>query len=426
MVMKTSGNEEKIKVMWLCSTPIPQVAKTCNLSETIHEGWLINVATELERMDTIAFNFVVLSAEATNEVQYFQNNGSVYVTVDTKKQTDEMAVRSFESILKKIQPDVIHIWGTEYKHSWLMTEAAKNTGYLEKVVVSMQGLVSMIAKHYMGGIPGKYQMIPSFRDILRKDTLKMQQENMAKRGEFEKATLKTVKHVIGRTFWDRACAKLVNPEICYHFNNETLRETFYDSEWNYENCVKHSIFVSQSHYPIKGFHYLLEAIAILKERYEDVSVYVSGHNNALKTGILSTGYGKYLQALMKKYKLNSCVHYVGMLSAEEMKQRFLSTEVFVSPSVIENSPNSVGEAMLLGMPVVASNVGGVADMLCHGKEGFLYQADAPYLLAHYISEFFDDQEKEKQFGTCARIHAQKTHDKKENIQKLIEIYRSIR
>ena len=44
------------------------------------------------------------------------------------------------------------------------------------------------------------------------------------------------------------------------------------------------------------------------------------------------------------------------------------------------------------MPIVSSNVGGVSDMLTHGKDGYLYQADAPYLLAYYIGQFFDDQE----------------------------------
>ena len=99
--------------------------------------------------------------------------------------------------------------------------------------------------------------------------------------------------------------------------------------------------------------------------------------------------------------------------------------IYNSPSVIENSPNSVGEAMLLGMPIVSSNVGGVSDMLVHNEEGYLYQADAPYLLAYYIAEFFENQERENEFGENARNHAVKTHNKEENIQKLLQIYESI-
>lgn len=414
-----------MKIMWLCNAPIPQVAKACKISNTIHEGWLISVATELEHSENIEFIFVMPNGEVPEGVHYVKNEKSLYILVNIKDQRDEILINTFEEILKKCDPDIVHIWGTEYIQSWAMVQAAKKCNRLDHVVVSMQGLVHMIAKHYMGGIPGKYQIIPSFRDVFRKDTLKMQQLNMVQRGCYEKETLSTVKHVIGRTFWDKAAARSMNPEITYHFNNETLRETFYTSEWDYEKCKKHSVFVTQSHYPIKGFHYLLEAVAILKEKYEDICVYVSGHNNALKTGILSTAYGKYLQYLIKKHDLSSHIHYVGLLNAEEMKKQYLETEVFVSPSVIENSPNSVGEAMLLGMPVVASNVGGVADMLEHNKEGYLYQADAPYLLAYYIAEFFENQDREKEFGQKAKIHAAKTHNKKENFQKLLQIYESI-
>lgn len=414
-----------MKIMWLCNSPIPQVAKACQISNTIHEGWLISVATELEHRDDIKFVFVMLSNEVSEGIQYVKNESSLYILLNLKDKSKETLIGAFEEILTKVNPDVVHVWGTEYIHSWAMVQAAKNSNKLEHVVVSMQGLVHMIAKHYMGGIPARYQIIPSFRDIVRRDSLKRQKENMLQRGWYEKETLATVKHVIGRTFWDKACAGLVNPEVNYHFNNETLRGTFYTSKWKYEECKKHSIFVAQSHYPIKGFHYLLEAIAILKEKYDDVSVYVSGHDNALKTGILSTAYGNYLQHLIKKYDLSSHIHYAGLLNAEEMKKQFLAAEVFVSPSVIENSPNSVGEAMLLGMPIVSSNVGGVSDMLVHNEEGYLYQADAPYLLAYYIAEFFENQERENEFGENARNHAVKTHNKEENIQKLLQIYESI-
>lgn len=411
-----------MKVMWLCNTPTTEVARVCNISKSAQGGWLVSVADELETREDIEFTYVLLSKEATQGVKYVENKNSIYITVNLIDNTDSSLIKAFEEILKIQQPDIIHIWGTEYKHSWAMVEAAKNAQLIDQVVVSIQGMSSMYAMHYMGGIPGKYQIVPSLRDCLRKDTLKKQKENMNTRGRYEVSALKDVKHVIGRTFWDKACVKLLNPQVHYHFNNETLRENFYTSEWEYEKCRKHSIFVSQSHYPIKGFHYLLEAVSILKEKYDDIQVYVSGHDIVFKKGVLLTAYGRYIRHLIRKYQLTTHIHYLGMLNAEEMKQQFLKSEVFVSPSVIENSPNSVGEAMLLGMPIVSSNVGGVSDMLEHNREGYLYQSDAPYLLAYYISQFFDDQEKEREFGENARVHARKTHDKEENIRKLIEIY----
>lgn len=411
-----------MKVMWLCNTPTVEVARVCKISKSAQGGWLVSVANELEARTDVELIYVVLSKESDSGIKYVNNKSSVYITINLSDNTDEAMIAAFKEVLQRQKPDVIHIWGTEYKHSWAMVEAAKMNQLIDKVVISIQGMSSMYAMHYMGGIPGKYQIVPSLRDCIRKDSLQKQRNHMAVRGEYEKNAIKTAKHVIGRTFWDKACVKLLNPEINYHFNNETLRETFYTSNWEYEKCQKHSIFVSQSHYPIKGFHYLLEAVSILKEKYKDIQVYVSGHDIVFKKGMLLSAYGIYINKLIEKYDLTSNIHYLGMLDAEEMKSQFLKSEVFVSPSVIENSPNSVGEAMLLGMPIVSSNVGGVSDMLEHNKEGYLYQADAPYLLAYYIEQLFENQEKEHEFGKNARAHARKTHNKEENIKKLLEIY----
>jgi len=81
--------------------------------------------------------------------------------------------------------------------------------------------------------------------------------------------------------------------------------------------------------------------------------------------------------------------------------------------------------MILGVPCVASYVGGVPDMLKHGEEGFIYQTDAPYMLAHYVCEIFENEDLALSFSKEAREHALKTHDRETNTKRLIEIYNSI-
>lgn len=75
-----------------------------------------------------------------------------------------------------------------------------------------------------------------------------------------------------------------------------------------------------------------------------------------------------------------------------MLERLLKTHVFLLPSAIENSSNSLGEAMLLGMPCVASNSGGTQDILEHKKEGYLYPYTEPAMCAEYISKIFENDE----------------------------------
>ena len=81
--------------------------------------------------------------------------------------------------------------------------------------------------------------------------------------------------------------------------------------------------------------------------------------------------------------------------------------------------------MILGVPSVASYVGGVPDMLKHKEEGFLYQHDAPYMLAHYVCKIFENEALAMKFSKNARDHALKTHDVDKNTRRLIEIYGEI-
>ena len=108
-----------------------------------------------------------------------------------------------------------------------------------------------------------------------------------------------------------------------------------------------------------------------------------------------------------------------------MKERYLKSQVFVLPSSIENSPNSLGEAMLLGAPCIASDVGGVRCLMTHGVEGLIYPADDPHLLAYDICEMFAHPEKAAQMARAGREHAGKTHDAQKNLEILHQIYTEI-
>ena len=108
-----------------------------------------------------------------------------------------------------------------------------------------------------------------------------------------------------------------------------------------------------------------------------------------------------------------------------MKQAYLSANVFVLPSTIENSPNSLGEAMLLGVPCAASLVGGVSNLLADGKEGLVYQSTAPYMLAYYVNQVFAMGDQAETLGAAAREHALKTHDPEKNLRDLLDIYRKL-
>lgn len=116
---------------------------------------------------------------------------------------------------------------------------------------------------------------------------------------------------------------------------------------------------------------------------------------------------------------------LGMLDEEGMKEQFLKSHVFVCPSAMENSPNSLGEAMLLGVPCVAADVGGIHNILVSGGDGVLYPAGSVEGLAEKVIEIFTKEAITEKYSDNARRHARETHDADQNYYKLIRIYQEI-
>lgn len=81
--------------------------------------------------------------------------------------------------------------------------------------------------------------------------------------------------------------------------------------------------------------------------------------------------------------------------------------------------------MLLGVPCVSSDVGGVTTMMTHNQEGYVYQSTAPYMLAYYIRQVFAMESGAEALGENARLHGSNTHDPQKNLRDLIGIYETI-
>ena len=409
-----------MKILWLCNIMLPRISEDLKLPVNPTGGWLTGLSNDLLEIKdielTVCFPWKEKINGSVDSLNYYSFNNKHYNEED------------FVEIINNVKPDVINIFGTEFKHTLIMLNAAEITGVLKHTIVTMQGLVSLIAKHYYSNLPTSIVHSWTLRDVLRLDNIYFARKSFAKRGRNETLALKKTVHVMGRTDWDKACAKQINTKCIYHHCNETLRDSFYNDEWSYERCEKHSLFVSQCSYPIKGMHLMLEAMKDIVKDFPDAHLYTTGSNPLrlpLKQKLLQNTYNRYLGKLIKKYKLTNNVTFLGMLSEESMKQRYLKSNVFVSCSSIENSPNSVGEAMLLGVPVVSSDVGGVKNMMTHSVDGFIYPFDEPYMISYYVKEIFTNLEIAKTISNNAREHARITHNRHNNLRNIHEIYKKV-
>ena len=99
--------------------------------------------------------------------------------------------------------------------------------------------------------------------------------------------------------------------------------------------------------------------------------------------------------------------------------------VFTITSYIENSPNSLAEAMLSGLPCVASYVGGIPSMVDGGLTGLLYPVEEVPVLADRIRRIFLDDQLAMQLGENARRIALERHDPAAVVDQLLAAYNKI-
>lgn len=414
-----------MKILWIVNVPLPEVSILMGEKPSPFGGWLVTSSQRMAKLKDIELH---VAFPYSTKIDYIKGEKITYHSFRSSKFTKkEITKIDIDSIIRQVSPDLIHIYGTEMNHSYQTFKLLKTLDI--PYVISIQGLTSYIPYHYSSNLPDKIKSRKSIRNFLFRDNIKNMEKEFYYRGLLEKEMIKNSTHIIGRTEWDKAGVKLINPKINYYHNNEVLRESFYNNKWDYNKCEKHSIFVSQASYPLKGFHSLIEAMPFILKKYPEAKVYVSGQNptdsKTIKGKLKLHYYGIYLKKIIRKLNLEENIIFLGPLSEEEILNRYLKSNVFVSPSSIENSPNSVGEAMILGVPVISSYVGGVMDMLKHKKEGFLYQFDAPYMLAHYVIDIFSNEENIVEITNNARIRANNTHDIEKNINELLNIYEII-
>ena len=417
-----------MRVLWIVNIVFPEAQKLLTGKGVLSSsgGWLLGAAKELTNQPNIEL-MVASPSPAVDSLIILQGDRVRYYLFPLGKgnhKRNSEYRQYWRNIHDQAQPDVIHIYGTEFSHGLAYVDecGAKN------VVVSIQGLISEIAKYYSLGL-SKLQIIRqlSFGDLFRGSIL-CEARKYKERGKLEEELLNKVEHVIGRTRFDHSHVWAINPIINYHFCNEILRDEFYTGRWEYGSCHPQTIFFSQGNYPVKGLHFMLEALGIVKMHYPSVKMYVAGNDVTMRRNTLRgiyaySGYGNYIKHLIRKHRLQNNVVFTGPYTASQMKAALLDANVFVCSSTIENSPNSLGEAQILGVPCIAAYVGGIPDMIANEQCGVLFRCEDVVALAFHICRVF---ETSPMFDNTDMIEiARKRHDPFENTERLKSIYNEL-
>ena len=145
-------------------------------------------------------------------------------------------------------------------------------------------------------------------------------------------------------------------------------------------------------YPEKGLPFFIKAAAILRRSHE--------FKNVIFTVIGEGAQRKFLEAMIKEYGLEKKFILPGRIP--NFAQMLKAFDVFVLPSIKEGFPYAILEAMAADLPIVATYVGGVPEIIKNGENGFLVLPKNPEMLARRIAEILRDPSTENKFKENSR------------------------
>lgn len=317
-------------------------------------------------------------------------------------------------VVEIVQPDLIFIFGTENPFGLL----AKR--FPVPVVISIQAVLNGLVKRIYHGLTS-YELM---RELLSRETIMGEgvfhrRWQLKKLAGMERVIYSSCNIFAGRTEWDKKWLSRLNRKAVYYHIDRILAEDYYNACWNYRKTEKNLIFTTSSNAAFKGGVTLVRALVELKKRgRDDVYLRIAGVH---PTSIV----GKNISRIERKYKLQNQITILGRVQPKEIIDEMNNARVFVLPSHMDNSPNSLGEAMLMGMPCVASDAGGIPSMLQDGDEGLIYHHSDINSLADKILCLLDNPDFAMKLGAQARKKAVYRHNLERIAGDTLEMYQQV-
>ncbi|MBE0681823.1 MAG: glycosyltransferase family 4 protein [Anaerolineales bacterium] len=416
-----------MRVLWLTYTPPLPVTHKLGIPNMVSEGWVDSLRLAFQDHSELK-----LGIASPSEIDYspFNEDGTEFHNIPSPSQKGSLqavyrrwshktefpnGINRCLAAVKKFEPDIIHVHGSENFYGLIAKEISI------PVVISIQGILTVYELFYFGCLPLKEKLIDVFSPKFIKGAgLIHKYLAMRKSARRERQIIKDCKYFIGRTDFDKNFLSITNPTSHYYHCNEVLRPSFYSAEWTPKSMDSSIVYcISSIPVPYKGLDCLLKACSALKQAgFPNLQMRISGQ-------IQGSDIWGVIKRKVQELNLTKEITWLGKSSAETIVSELKNANVFVLPSYIENSPNSLGEAMLAGVPSIASYVGGVPSMIVHGKDGLLFPSGDYYSLAGMIATILKDPALARTLSNTAKISARKRHDPKTIAQTMMSIYSNI-
>lgn len=414
-----------MRVLWLTNTPVG-ASDVLNLKSHTG-GWMSALETLIKKKPGIDLG-VCFFYNKQKRFKFLYNSVTYYPIKDRNatligkfrsrffNQLYDNNITGIRNAIEDFKPDVIQLFGTESG----LGEIIKETKI--PVIIHIQGLINpCLAAWFPKGISQSTILMHSpVMSVFLKKAFIGYYYFIKKTAKREEEIIKSAKYFFGRTEWDRRVINIYNEKAIYFHCNELLRNIFFKHEWTLKTDPVLRIVTCLNPVIYKGIEIILESANILKKLT----------NLQFEWNIIGITENNDLVCLMEKLKKcrfkDNNVFFRGFKGEYELVDELMNAHIFIHPSHIDNSPNSVCEAMLMGMPVIAGNVGGVPTLIEHNFSGILYNSYDSYELAGIILEKSKNLDQLIELGRNARKVALQRHDPHTIISTILNTYQVIK
>lgn len=317
----------------------------------------------------------------------------------------------YEDILRKplenFKPDVIMVFGSEMPFGLVASLTSI------PVVLHIQGILNPCLNAFLPPFVSWPELSNNVRGLKewlrRKKTRKM----WAASCDREKEIFRRVKNYFGRTEWDFRVCQVLHPQANYMYSSEALRPIFYQS---FERKLpKRLTLVTTISSPLyKGYDLVLKTAKMLTEKGLDFTWNCYGN---IDPSVVEKLLG------LKHDDVNVCL--CGVASSDELRDALCHATAYVHTSYIDNSPNSLCEAQVLGCTPVSTSVGGIPSLIRNGETGYLVPANDPYQLAYLLEYLYLHPEQNLSIGEAAKKDALERHNPDKIVDKLMNDLKSL-
>lgn len=413
--------EQKMRVLWFSPTPsLVAISENGNPGG----GWIHSLEQLVSNTKQIDLGIAFFNE--IDKVIKTKINDNTYYQIPFEKRSIRRFVnrhlgkidtsndtKYLLEVVEDFKPDLIQIFGTEGSFGQLIPFIKT------PCVIHIQGNYTVFShKWFNSGLSNANVLFNSkFNTLLKANGLFHNYFHFLSMAQREQKILKAARFVMGRTNWDRRVTKILAGNAVYFHCDEVLRDEFYKTTWKAQPLDLPLQFLTTVQANVyKGLDTIIDTARLLKSHSAKPFVW--------KIAGLSP-YDEMVKLWERKYKTkleDLGIVLLGRVNSGELISQMLTSHLFIHPSHIDNSPNSVCEAMIIGMPLISTSSGGTGSLLDDEKEGVLVQDGDPYVLAGAIVSVFENYDKAVTYGLNAKERASKRHDRKTILNQLLSVY----